>query len=469
MKLKPRPRKRPDALAGPLAGLNRIGQIEQVPIGQLLNYRNNPRRHPERQIVKLMASITEYGVAMPVLIGPDNVIIAGEAVTEAARRLKLTHIPVIVARGWSPARIQGFRIAHNRIAELATWDVETLAIEIGGIIEFGEFSPDLIGYETAEIDVIMETALTGDTSQASGDGDDEQVPPPARPVTRAGDMWQLGDHRLLCGSSLEGDNWVRVMEGREAAMVFTDAPYNVKVNGHVRGKGKVRHAEFAMASGEMSSGEFTKFLTDAVRAMAGVTRDGGLLYLCMDWRHLDELSAAGRACDLSQLNLCVWNKSNGGQGGLYRSKYELVSVLKKGTAPHTNNVQMGRYGRYRTNVWDYPGVNSFGANRADDLADHPTVKPTALVADAIRDVTRVGEIVIDGFMGSGTTILAAERTKRVACGIEIEPAYVDVAIRRWEKRTGREATLADTGETFAQVMAARADAGAGDTTDDGPA
>lgn len=211
-----------------------------------------------------------------------------------------------------------------------------------------------------------------------------------------------------------------------------------------------------MASGEMNSAQFTQFLIDAVGGMASGVREGALLYLCMDWRHLEELLAAIRANTLHMMNLCVWNKNNGGMGSLYRSKHELVLIVRKGTAPHTNNVQLGRHGRYRTNVWDYAGVNTFSATRMADLADHPTVKPVALVADAIRDVTKPGEIVLDGFMGSGTTILAAERTKRIGYGIEIEPAYVDVAIRRWEKLTGRQAVFAETGETFAELTAARA-------------
>lgn len=456
MKLPPSPCHGRDPLPSNIAALARkLGPIEFWAIDRLQTYKGNPRKHPEKQIVKLMASVSEFGMALPVLVDIQGTIIAGEAVTDAAKRLGLPEIPVIVARDWSAAQVKAYRLADNRLAELAAWDEELLAVELLGIIELGEVQIDLLGWETAEIDLITEPNPQGGTGTVSGDGDDEQIAPPTDPVSRPGDLWLLGDHRLLCASSLDSEAWKRLMDGREAAMVFTDAPYNVKVNGHVRGKGKTRHSEFAMASGEMTRPEFTKFLTDAVAAMADAVRDGGLLYLFMDWRHLEEILASIRACDLTLINLCVWNKSNGGQGSLYRSKHELVLVAKKGTAPHTNNIQMGRYGRYRTNIWDYAGVNSFGASRADDLADHPTVKPVALVADAIRDVTKPGEIVIDGFLGSGTTILAAERTKRVAYGIEIEPAYVDVAIRRWEKRSGKDAVLAETSETFAQVQTNR--------------
>lgn len=245
------------------------------------------------------------------------------------------------------------------------------------------------------------------------------------------------------------------MDGAVAAMAFTDPPYNVAVNGHICGLGKVKHSEFAMASGEMSEGEFTAFLTDFLAAAAEQVRDGAVLAVCMDWRHLFELQTAARAVGLTLLNMCVWNKSNGGMGSLYRSKHELVLILKKGKAPHTNNVELGKHGRYRTNVWDYAGVNSFGRTRMTDLADHPTVKPVALVADAIRDVTNAGDIVVDAFVGSGTTLLAAERTRRRAYGIELEPRYIDVAIRRWQAMTGLEAVLDATGETYDVTAEAR--------------
>ena len=225
-----------------------------------------------------------------------------------------------------------------------------------------------------------------------------------------------------------------------------------------------------MASGEMSRPEFTSFLTTGVAQMADQLKDGAVLTLAMDWRHSKELLAAIAANGMTLLNMCVWNKTNGGMGSLYRSKHELFWIAKKGSAPHTNNVELGKHGRYRTNVWDYAGVNSFGKARMADLADHPTVKPTALVADAIRDVTHTGEIVIDAFMGSGTTILAAERTKRIAYGIDIEPGYIDVAVLRWEAMTGKAAVLAETGETFAAVASRRSaetldDAGSADAVD----
>jgi DNA modification methylase len=444
----------PGSATGQLSALQRrLGPIEYQPIASLAAYDKNPRRHPEKQIVNLMASISEFGFALPVLVDAERTIIVGHARIEAARRLGIAEVPVLVAGNWSKAQVRAYRLADNRLAELATWDDELLSIELSALIEIDEVPIDLLGWETAEIDLIVDGE---GKSINSADPADEIPEPPAVPVSRTGDLWLLGSHRLLCASSLESVAWQLLMDGRLGAMAFTDAPYNVPVSGHVCGLGKIQHAEFAMASGEMSRAEFTTFLSDAVKQMAGNVRDGAVIDLCMDWRHLPELLSAIEANDLALLNLCVWNKSNGGMGSLYRSKHELVLIAKKGKAPHTNNVELGKHGRYRTNVWDYAGVNSFGKGRMEDLTDHPTVKPVALVADAIRDVTRPGEIVLDAFMGSGTTILAAERAKRIAYGIEIEPGYVDVAIRRWSGMTSQEAVLEETGETFEEVAMRRA-------------
>lgn len=434
----------------------KLGPIDYRPISSLVRYAGNPRKHPERQLVKLMASLQEFGFAMPALVDENDVIIAGEGRIEAARRLGMIEVPVVVARHWSPTQVRAYRLADNRLAELATWDQQALAIEIAAIIELDECPVEILGWETAEIDILLDGSA-GDSADTAPDPADEQISPPAVPVSRPGDMWLLGEQRLLCGSSLDTANWARLLGGELAAMAFTDPPYNVPVTGHVCGLGKVSHAEFAMASGEMSKSEFTDFLSGFIAAMLPHCKDGAVLDLCMDWRHIGELLSAIEGNGLSLLNLCAWNKNNGGMGSLYRSKHELVFIAKKGKAPHTNNVELGKHGRYRTNVWDYAGINTFGKTRMTDLADHPTVKPTALVADAIRDVTHPGEIVVDAFMGSGTTILACERTHRRGHGIEIEPGYVDVAIRRWESLTGNSAVLAETGQSFAEVAHERSD------------
>ena len=452
MKLKPKPASAEVQRANQLDALQRkLGGIGYVPADSLTPYEGNPRKHPEKQIIKLMASVREFGVAMPILIDANNVVIAGHAVLEAAKRLGIKHVPVLVADQWSSAQVRAYRLSANRLAELSQWDDALLKIELAAIIEFDETPIEILGWETGEIDLI----LSADDPASVEDPADVVPELTGEAVTKPGDLWYLGKHRLLCASSLEPANWARLMEGTVAAMAFTDAPYNVPISGHVSGLGKKKHAEFQMGSGEMSRSEFTEFLIKAVKEMVANLVDGAIFVFFMDWRHMSETLEALAANELTLINLCVWNKNNGGMGSLYRSKHELAFIAKKGKAPHTNNVELGRHGRYRTNVWDYAGVNSFGRNRDADLDDHPTVKPVGLVADAIRDVTNPGDLVIDGFIGSGTTILAAERTKRIAAGIDIEPGYIDVAIRRWEAMTGLEATLADTDETFAEVAVRR--------------
>lgn len=434
-----------------------FGPLEFRSPDQLRVFPGNPRNHPDKQIVKLTASILEFGFTLPVLVAESGEIIAGEARIEAARRLGLLEVPVVVARGWSQAKLRAYRLADNRLAELATWDEDLLAIEIRAVLEFDETPIEILGWETAEIDLVIAKPI----GAAAIDPVDQVPEPPKVAASREGDLWIMGGHRLFCASSLEASNWATLMGDETAAMAFSDPPYNVPIGGHVCGLGSVQHAEFVMASGEMTSAQFTDFLGSSIQQMSAQLKNGGVLTLAMDWRHSAEMLAAIAKNQLSLLNLCVWNKRNGGMGSLYRSKHELFWIARKGLASHTNNVELGKHGRYRTNVWDYAGVNSFGKNRMTDLADHPTVKPIALVADAIRDVSHPGEIVIDGFMGSGTTILAAERTRRRCFGIELAPPFVDVAIRRWETMTGQRAVLAETGETFAEVAERRRDGSSG--------
>ena len=431
----------------------RLGPIAYRSPGELIAVKRNARKHPERQLVALEASIREFGFNAPVLVTADSEIIAGHARIEAAKRLRLPEIPTISAEHLSPAQVRAYRLADNRLPELASWDMQALAEELGQIISLDEIEVESMGWATAEIDAIF--AQESDANGSSGDPADALPDTPEHPVARSGDLWTLGSHRLLCGSALEPASWSRLLNGKVAGMIFSDPPYNVKVDGHVGGLGKVKHAEFAQASGEMTREEFTAFLTDFLAAMVPHVRDGGIADICMDWRHLRELHDAIDANGLSMLNLCCWNKTNGGMGSLYRSKHELVAITKVGKAPHINNVQLGKHGRYRTNVWDYAGVNTFGTGRMADLADHPTVKPMALVADAIRDVTKPGDIVLDGFMGSGTTLLAAERTGRAGYGTEIEPRYIDVAIQRWQSMTGDAAILEGDGRTWHAIAAER--------------
>lgn len=438
--------KKPGSL--PAVFEQRLGPVTYRPLADVQEYAGNPRKHSDKQIVQLMASMRHFGFALPMLVDVHGVLICGHARLEAARRLGLDEVPVLVATHWSAAQVKAYRLADNQLATGSTWDAELLRMEISAIIELDETPIEILGWSTGEIDVILDGVAANDDEDDVSDAD---VAGPA--IAQVGDLWLLGKHRLLCGSSLEPAVWERLMDGGTGAMVLTDAPFNVKVNGHVSGGG--RHAEFAMASGEMSVAEFIDFNKTYLTNMSAHLKDGGIVMAFMDHHHLFELMSAAREVGLKHLNLCVWAKTNGGMGSLYRSQHELVLVLKHGTAPHTNAVELGRHGRFRTNIWTQAGANAFGATRDADLADHPTVKPTQLLAEAIRDVTRQGEIVLDAFSGSGSTILACERTKRVGYAVEIEPRYIDVAIRRWEKMTGRKAVLEPTGETFEAVAAQR--------------
>lgn len=270
-----------------------------------------------------------------------------------------------------------------------------------------------------------------------------------------GDVWLLGRHRLLCGDARRSDHLALLMQNERADMVFTDPPYNVKIDGNVCGLGSVKHRDFAMATGEMSEDQFVGFLTETLGNMSSVMRDGAIAFVCMDWRHMGELLTAGRSAFTELKNLVVWNKTNGGMGAFYRSKHELIFVFKQGSAEHTNSFGLGETGRYRTNIWDYAGISSISANRSDELAMHPTVKPVALIADAIRDCSRRGEIILDAFGGSGSTLIAAEKTGRSARLIEYDPIYCDTIVRRWEQLTGKRATLAEGGACFEDVADAR--------------
>jgi DNA modification methylase len=414
-----------------------------VPQSTLRPYARNARTHSAQQIEQIAASMALTGFLGSILAKADGTIIAGHGRLEAAKLLGLAEVPVIYLDHLSEAEVRAYRIADNRLAEKAGWSNELLRVEFVELSALNlEFDLSVTGFEHPQIDLMI------DAEQAPSPAEAETVSEPEGPaVSRLGDIWLLGSHRLMCGSILDPEAVSALLAGATATMAFTDPPYNVPVTGHVCGLGKIQHREFAMASGEMSEAEFTQFLADALASHAAGAADGSILFVCIDWRHLGELLTATRTCGLELLNLCIWNKTNGGMGSLYRSKHELVLVLKKAGAQHINNVQLGRFGRNRTNVWDYAGVNTFGRDRMEDLASHPTVKPIALVADAIRDVSNRGDIVLDGFMGSGTTLLAAERTGRLAYGMEIDPLYADLAVRRWQDLTGEAATL-ETGDSF---------------------
>src|ERR1700730_16614676 len=402
-------------------------------VGDLIPDPRNARTHPKRQIDQLKASIEAFGFTNPILADPEGHIIAGHGRLQAARAMGFTEVPTIILSGLSETQKRALRIADNKIALNASWDLEILQLELGELASLDvDIDPTLTGFSTGEIDVIL-TSVT--------DPDDEVIPPvPTTPRTKPGDVWILGDHRAGCCDGRD-TGFLRRVIGHEARVdaAFLDPPYNVRIGGHAVSAGS--HREFAMASGEMSEAEFRSFLSDTLGAAARCSRDGAVHFVCMDWRHMDDVSAVGRTVYGEFLNLCIWNKSNAGMGSLYRSKHELVFVYRVGTAPHLNMVELGRHGRNRTNVWDYASVNSLRGSRREDLALHPTVKPTGLVADAILDVTRRGDLLLELFLGSGTPLMAAERTGGRFVALDIDPAYVDVAIERWAARTGLEPRL----------------------------
>ncbi len=428
------------------------GPVQMRSPAELIAYARNPRKHPEKQIVKLMASMRRYGFTQPVLLTAAGEIIAGHARVEAAKRLQLVAVPTLCLDHLSSAQVREYRLADNQLGALGDWDMELLTDELRAIIEIDEIScVEAMGWDIPEVEIMIDASPAPSPDKA--DPADEQLPLSQNFVPQLGDLWLLGKHRLLCGSSLEAENWARLMNGEKAVMSFVDPPYNIKVDGFVCGSGKIKHEEFAMASGELSEAEFTDFLATFLERMTAHMSDGSVTACAMDFRHMYELQTAARRVGLSLLNMCVWNKSNGGMGSLYRSKHELIFIFKKGSTPHINNVMLGVHGRYRSNVWDFPGINSFGKGRMEDLESHPTVKPVALVAECIRDVSHPGQIVTDAFLGSGTTLLAAERTGRRCFGAEIEPKYVDLTIRRWEKLTGREAIRQNDGRSYAELVA----------------
>jgi DNA modification methylase len=407
----------------------------------------NPRVHSDKQVRQIAQSIESFGFNVPLLIDDEQKVIAGHGRLIAARRLGWETVPAIRLSHLTESQRMAFLIADNRLTENSSWDERMLGEQLKILSELElDFDLEAIGFEVPEIDLFI------DGLSAVPDADpDDRLPEISGPaVTVVGDLWQLGKHRVLCGNSLVIANYERLMQGSKADLVITDPPYNVVIDGHATGNGSIQHREFEMASGEMSSIEFTDFLRRAMIAARDHSADGSLAYYFMDWRHMTEILAAGQSVYAKLLNLCVWAKNSGGMGSFYRSAHELVFLFKNGTGSHRNNVQLGKFGRYRTNVWNYPRANSFSGSDPDGdlLALHPTPKPVALITDAIKDCTARGDLVLDPFLGSGTAVIAAERSGRRCYGFELDPLYVDTIVRRWQRLTKLDAIHVETGETF---------------------
>ena len=435
-------------LATPTAVINR-------PVTDLTPYSRNARTHSKKQIRQIARSIERFGFVNPVLTSDDGQIVAGHGRVEAAKLLGMATVPTLALSHLSAEERQAYILADNKLAENAGWDRELLAIELQHLIEM-DFDVELTGFEIAEIDFIIEEAQGSDSS--ASDPRDDFVPEQTGPViTRSGDVWQLGKHRLICGDARDPEVIAALLLDRQADMMFTDPPYNVKIDGHVCGLGRVKHKEFAFASGEMDADQFTAFLTQSLGASARHLRDGAIAFVCMDWRHMRELLDAGEVVFDELKNLVIWNKTNGGMGAFCRSKHELIFVFKKGGAAHTNSFGLGEHGRYRTNVWDYAGISSVGATRDEELKMHPTVKPVAMIADAIKDCSRRADLILDCFAGSGSTLIAAEKTGRHAMLVEYDPTYCDTIVRRWQGHIGKQAVHERDGCTFDEASSEECD------------
>jgi DNA modification methylase len=425
--------------------------IDYLPTGTLHPYPRNARIHSKKQIKQIADSIRQFGFTNPLLIDKDNMILAGHGRLAAAELLGLDTLPCVRLEHMTPAQKKAYALADNKLALNAGWDDELLALELQELMAVGEgFDIGLTGFTIAEVDGLIE----GLNVEEPGSPRDDLLPDLSdKPtITQLGDIWQLGRHRLICGNALDTQVVDRLMAGELAQMAFTDPPYNVPIEGHVSGLGEVKHREFAMAAGEMDQVQFTGFLTSAFQNLAKFSVDGSIHFICMDWRHMQEMLEAGKGPYSELKNLIVWAKDNGGMGTFYRSRHELIFAFKKGTATHINSFELGQHGRYRTNVWNYKGMNSFGSNRDQDLALHPTVKPVAMIADAIKDVSKRGDIVLDLFGGSGSTLVAAHKTGRRAYLCELDPLYCDRIIRRYETYAKDDAIHLRTKMSFDDMM-----------------
>lgn len=430
-------------------------KIEYRPIDSLKPDPRNARTHTDKQIELIAKSIDEFGFINPIITDDAGNILVGHARHAAAKCRGMREVPTIQVSHMSPAQKRAYIIADNKLAELAGWDFDILGEELGLLLDEDiNLDIEATGFDACEIDqIIFGTADKSDDEKSQEEP--VELPGEEPVVSKVGDLWEIGKHRLLCGDALDPSSYEVLLAGQKAQMVFTDPPYNVPIGGHVSGLGKAKHREFAMASGEMSKPEFTAFLRTSAMRMAEVSVNGAIHFLCIDWRHVGEMEEAGRAVYPELKNICVWAKTNAGMGTFYRSQHEFAYAWKVGKAKHINNFGLGDKGRYRTNLWNYAGANTFRNGREEDLADHPTVKPVKMVEDAILDCSKPKGIILDPFAGVGTTLVAAHRAKRHGYGIELDPAYVDCALRRLAKETQIEPRLVGTGESFVEVAERR--------------
>jgi DNA modification methylase len=425
-------------------------QIAYLPPARLRASATNARTHSKKQLKQIARSIERFGFVNPVLISDDSEIIAGHGRVEAAKMLGLKEVPAVRLSNLSPAERRAYVITDNRLAELAGWDRDLLASELKGLLELQFDDIELTGFSLGEIDPLLDEAAE---KKAQKPGRQDELPAnslqgPA--VARTGDLWVMGPHRLLCGDAADPTSYQFLLEGKQADAVLIDPRFNIAIEG--AGSGRGRDSDAALASGELPEGQFIALATAFLQRSRENTKDGAILFVFTDWQHLYGLMTASREVGLALKDVVVWAK--GGAAGaakrsIYRCGHELVLVFKNGDASHTNTFAPGQHGR--TNVWEYGALGG----STENLAPHPTAKPTALVADAIRDVTQRDAIVLDPFAGTGTTIIAAEKTGRHGRAIERDPRSCDLIIRRWQQYTGNAARLAGSDLTFAEVEASR--------------
>lgn len=423
-------------------------------------YDRNARKHSKKQVRQIADSIKKFGFNNAILLTGTNEVIAGHGRLEAAKLLGMETVPTVCIDHLSEAERRAYILADNKLALNANWDTAMLGFELEDLSSQG-FDLTTAGFSLAEIDFSISAAIKADPDTPEGTGD--EVPElRTTAVTQLGDVWILGNHRLICGDACNPQDYEKLLVDERVDLVFTDPPFGCKINGHVSGLGKRKHREFVGGtSSGMSEEALTSFLSSSLSCASALCRDGAIAFVFMDFRGIGSLLTAGKAAFTEFKQLCVWNKTNGGMGAFYRSKYELVFVFKVGTAPHVNTFGLGETGRYRTNVWDYAGINSFGADRDEEHERHPTPKPVALVADAIQDCSLRGQVVLDPFGGSGSTLIAAESCGRSARLIELDPLYCDVIVRRFEQYTGKTAVLEATGASFEETADERTNAAKG--------
>jgi DNA modification methylase len=407
--------------------------------------------HPKKQVEKAKKFLAAFDQIPTVLAAPNGEILYWEEIWLALKANGATEVDVVIVNDKSPEELKAIRLALHRIPLDAKWDDENVRLVLEELAS-ADFDLDLTGFDAPEIDNYLNLDLPKANVEETG----TDIPPVGtNPVSTPGSIWGLGKHRIGCGSATDLAFVLRVLNGQTAAACFVDPPYNIKVDGFISGKGRHRHREFVQGAGELSDDKYFSLLRNSLSVLKACCSSAALIYVCIDWRHVMEMTVAGRSCGMPLYQIVTWVKSNAGMGGIYRNQSEFICVFRAGEDTPLDNVELGRRGRNRTNVWNYPGMSSFGKERDSLRGLHPTVKPVAMIADALRDVTKRGDVVLDSFSGSGSTLMAAEETGRICCSVELDPLYVDVAIRRWQNATGKDAVLLKTGEHFNALAQSR--------------